>query len=201
MTTADSKSCDVFISHRAADTQVATEVAEILETVGLKTFRSGAVEPGEDISDAIWQALAESRAFIAIVTPHAPPQTMGLVEVGAATAWNKPIFVVINGPSSTKVPAPFSGYPAYTLGRLDDVVQAIQRGIEPLTEDERRTLIEVYEQLNIPTDQLTHSYADLRNLAMKFNRRARQHFSGERLLSELFRLRKQGKLPRLKSPA
>ena len=107
------KTCDVFITHTGADRRIAAQIAERLELAGLESFHAGTLTPEMDIGDAIWEALAESRAVIAIMSPDAPPQAMGMVEIGAAAAWNKLVLVVINGPSSTKLPAGLKTFPAF----------------------------------------------------------------------------------------
>ena len=188
---------DVFISHAAADSHLAAEIAGSLESVGLEPFHAGTVSCEMDIGDAIWQALAECRAVIAIVSPDVFPHAMGMVEIGAAAAWNKPVFVVINGPSSTKLPPMLSSYPVYPVGRLGEVIQQIRTGFEPLTESERSILAEVYRDLKTPADQLSQSSNALRNLTTMFNRTVQKQYSDERLLSELIRMRKKGELPRL----
>ncbi len=197
MTTSLYKDYDVFISHAATDQHLATEIADSFQSAGLETFHDGSVEPGTDVSDAIWQALAESRAVIAIISPDAPPQAMGMVELGAASAWSKPVFLLINGPSSTKLPAALSAYPVYPLSRLEDVIRAIQSGFDPLTTEEREILIEIYLNLRTSMDQISQSPRVLRELTMNFNKSTHKQYSGERLLSELLRMRKRGELPRL----
>ncbi len=201
MTATASKIYDVFVSHAAADNHLATEIADSLDSVGLKAFHEGAVEPGMDIAETIWQALAESRALIAIISPEAPMRAMGMVEIGAAAAWNKPVFLLINGPSSTKLPTALSMYPVYPLGRLEEVVRAIRTGFEPLTDNERDILADIYLHLNTPTDQLSQSPKALRELTRNFSKHADKQYSGERLLTELIRMRKKGQLPRLRRRA
>ncbi len=197
MATTGSRTNDVFISHSASDSAVAREIADGFESAGLATFHAGIVEQGDDVEEAIWEALAESRALVAVVSPDVPPHAMGLVEIGAAGAWNKPVVLIINGPSSVQLPAALSTYPAYPLNRLDEVIRAVRTGFEPLSEDEREMLAEVYKELGVPADYLSQSTKKLRDLTVKFNRRARKQLSGERLMSEILRLRKKGQLPRL----
>lgn len=199
MTATISKTWDVFLSHPAAEGHLAAEIAESLESVGLATFHGGSVQPGADVAEEIWQALAECRALIAIVSSDVPTHSMGLVEIGAAAAWSKPVFLVINGPSTTKLPPPLSSYPAYPLTRLDEVIQLIRTGFQPLSPAQRDALSEIYRQQRVAADKLAQSPGALRELTTKFNRRMKQQFSGERLLSELIRMRKQGDLPRLRS--
>lgn len=199
MTATISQTYDVFISHAASDSDLASEIAESLESVGLETFHTGIMKPGTDIGEAIWQALAESRALIAIISPDVPTHAMGTVEIGAAVAWNKPVFLLINGPSSTKLPPSLSSYPVYPLARLEEVIQEIRTGFQPLTHDELTVLVDIYRDVGAPVDQLSQSPKALRELTTKFNRRTKRHYSGERLLSELLRMRKKSRLPRLRS--
>jgi hypothetical protein len=199
MTTTISKTYDVFISHAVSDSHLAIEIADSLKSAGLETFHAGTMKPpGTDIGEAIWQALAESRALVAIISPDVSPDAMGFVEIGAAAAWNKPVFLLINGPSTTKLPPSLSGYPVYPLGRLEEVVQEIRTGFQPLTDNERGILADVYLDIGILADQLSQSPKALRELTRKFNRRTNSQFSGERLLSELIRMRKKAQLPRLR---
>lgn len=190
--------CDVFLSHAAAESSVAAMIAKSLEQVGLTTFYAGTVDPAGDLGDEIWSALAESRAMIAIVSSAMPLHALGLVEIGAAAAWNKPVFVIINGPSTLKLPLPLAKYPVYPLSRLDEVIREIRAGFQPLSIDERDLLAEVYLKQGLPADQFSQTPMALRDLTTVFNRRAKKQFSGERLLSELIRMRKQGSLPRLR---
>jgi TIR domain len=199
MTATANTTYDVFISHAASDRDLATEMAGTFESAGLETFHTGTVQPGSDIGEAIWQALAESRALIAIISPDMQPSALGLVEIGAAAAWNKPVFLVINGPSSTKLPPALSAYPVFPLGRLDEVIRAIRSGFDPLTDSERNVLADIYRELNTPADQLSQSPKALRELTGAFNKQTSKQFSGERLMWELLRMRKSGKLPRLRT--
>ena len=199
MTTVIDKTCDVFISHAAVDGQVAMEIAESLESVGLKTFQAGTVPREMDLGDAIWDALAECRALIAIISPDVPSPAMRMVEIGAAATWNKPVYLVINGPSSTRLPPALARYPVYPIGRLEDVIQAIRTGFDPLTDDEQNTLVNIYRDLGTPADELSQFPQALRQLTSNFNRLADKQYSSERLLSELIRIRKQGRLPRLQT--
>jgi hypothetical protein len=198
MTPEPKKAYDVFLSHAATDGAVAREIIAALEVAGLQTFHPGAVESGADVSDAIWYALAESRALVVILSPGVPTNALGLVELGAATAWNKPIFVLLNDPASTKLPPALAAYPVYPINRLEEVIQAIRSGFESLTEEDLKALATVYQRLRVPAEELTDSPSALQRLTGYFNRTAHKQLSGERLLSELFRMRKTGQLPQLR---
>jgi hypothetical protein len=199
MTRTNNKTYDVFISHAASDRNVASEVAASLESAGLEPFYGGSVGPGTDISEAIWEALAESRALIVIFSADLPLNAMGMVEIGGAAAWNKPIFLLVKDPSATKLPTALSAYPVYPTSRLDEVIQAIRSGFAPLTREESSVLAKIYQRLSIPADQLSQSPKALRDLTTQFNKTTDKQFSGERVLSEILRMRKKGQLPRLRT--
>lgn len=193
-----SKTYDVFLSHSSSDRELAAEIARRLESAGLQAFYDVNLAPVEDVSSAIWDALAECRALIAVISVDASPDAMGMVEIGAATAWNKPIYLVLNGPSSTRLPEALRSYNVFPRNRLDDVIQRIRTEFEPLTDDDRQVLADAYLDLNVSADQLSQSAKLLRELTTRFNRKTKKQLSGERLLSELLRLRKKGTLPRIR---
>ena len=60
---------------------------------------------------------------------------------------------------------------------------------------DRSLLIKLYADLKVPVDQLDLDPGPLEDLTKEFNKSSKKVVSGDRLLSELLRLRKQGKLP------
>lgn len=188
---------DVFLSHSARDKDFAADVANRLQAEGLEPFYDASIQVGETVSQAIWDALAECHAFIVIVSSESSPDAMGMVEFGAAAAWNKPIFVLLNGPASMRLPEALQSYRAYPLNRVDEILGQIRHNLEPISDDERKVLAETYRDVNVTADQLGQSPSSLRQLVEQFNAKTQKHLSGDRLLSELLRMRKQAKLPRL----
>ena len=197
MTATATPTFDVFVSHSSRDREFAADVADRLRAEGLQPFHDASVPIGDEISKAIWDALAECHAFIVLVSPDSAPDAMGMIELGAATAWNKPIFVLLNGPASTRVPDALGAYQVYPRNRIDEVLTQIRRNFEPITDDERQVLMETYSDLGVPADRLSQSPRELQQLVETFNKKADKQLSGTRLLSELLRMRKQAKLPRL----
>lgn len=123
------KTYDVFISHSSADVETACRIADHLRKVGFAAFFSGSNELTENTAsmhDALWEALAESEALIVIISSAAPNTAIG-VEIGAASAWHKPVYIVLNGPVSAEVSRMVRDYPIYPLGRIDDIVRSIGR--------------------------------------------------------------------------
>src|SRR4051794_26172343 len=107
-----SKACDVFISHSANDAALAVELAAACRANGLETLTDKDLASSGESSDALWDALAESRALLAVLSPWAPTPSMG-VELGAARAWNKPIVAIATDPTVTRLPAALSETPLY----------------------------------------------------------------------------------------
>jgi hypothetical protein len=191
---------DVFLSHSSRDREFAVDIAERLKADGLQPFYDASVPLGKEVSKAIWEALAECHAFIVIVSPDSTPDAMGMVELGAATAWHKPIFVILNGPASSRLPAALQTYQAFPRNRLDEALNQIRRNLEPFTDEDREKLAKIYSELNVSADRYGQSPRELQDLVKKFNARNKKQVSGTRLLSELLRMRKQSKLPRLSKP-
>lgn len=188
---------DVFLSHDSRDREFAADVADRLKAEGLQPFHDASVPAGQEVSKAIWDALAECHAFILIVSPESAPDAMGMVELGAATAWHKPIFVVLNGPASTRLPESLRSYQAFPRNRVDEMLNQIRRNWEPLTDVDRDVLADIYREINVPVDRISLSPPELQKLVKRFSARSKKELSGTRLLSELLRMRKQSKLPRL----
>jgi hypothetical protein len=186
---------DVFISNSARDAALALEVADACRLSGLEVVTSTELPAGREVSDALWEALAESRALITILSPSDLTPSMA-IEIGAARAWNKPIFAIVSEPSSTRLPPAMAGIDLYTAGRLEDVIKAIKTSVEQLTEDDRVFVSRLFSELDISVDQLAFEPARRGELVKRFKKGRGKSVSEERLLSELLRLRKQGKLAR-----
>lgn len=142
--------------------------------------------------------MAESAALVLVIPREGVTSSNTAVELGAAMAWHKPIFVVSSGNGNVKPPACLSEYKVYPVSRIDDVAQSIRQSLRALSEPEAAVLRDVYIKLGIPTDKLLTDPASLDELARTFNSRSKVKFAGERLVRELLRLRKSGQIPSLK---
>jgi hypothetical protein len=162
----------------------------------LDVFNPAKVESGSSVQDVVWQAMAESAALVVVISPEGVTSSNTAVELGAAMAWHKPIFVVSSGNGNVKLPAYLSGYQLYPVSRIDDVAQSIRQSRHALSEQHVAVLRDVYTKLGIPTDRLLNDPASLDRLAKTFNARSNVKVAGERLAQELLRLRKAGQLPR-----
>jgi hypothetical protein len=186
---------DVFISHSAVDKELAAEIASACKANGLKAFTGVEIASGVSIADALWEALAESRAVIAILSRSELTPSMA-IELGGARAWNKPIFGILTDPTRQMPLVGFSNIHLYTAARIADVIRQIQLTGEGLSASDRESLASVYAEFDISIDQLAVEPKQLETLAKRFSRATGKIVPGERLLSELLRMRKQGKLAR-----
>ena len=197
---AASKPCDVFIANSTSEAPLATAIAVACRASGLEAITNVDLPLGMDTSDAVREALGESRAVIVVVTPAGPTASM-LMEIGAAQAWNKPIFGVIGDPAITHLPPLPSVVKLYPVSRIDEIIGTIQRTGRQFTDHDRSLLTELYVEAGATVDQLTLGSPLLERLAGRFNKRAGKTVPEEHLHSELLRMRKEGILKKKRSRA
>jgi hypothetical protein len=193
MTKSDT-SYDVFVAYSPVDRELAGEIASACSEVGLRAFTGSEVATGASIADTIWEALSECRAVIAIFSRPELAPTMA-IELGGARAWNKPIFGVLTDPTRQPPSVGLGDVHLYTPSRIGDLVRAIQASGEVLSSKEREALANIYSEAGVNLDQLAFDPTPLGSLVRRFNRATDKAVTGERLLSELLRMRKQGRLP------
>ena len=192
----ENKTSDVFISYAANDSALAEEIATYCRNAGLGPFTAlDSLPPGADWTDVVWESLAESRVLLLIISPAGltPRMTM---EIGAASAWNKPILAIVTDPAVARLPFVAPDVRYYTLGNIQDVIEAIQANAHQLSDGDRDILARLYGEAGVPADQLATDPAALLKIVRGFKRATGKSATGERLLSEILRLRKQGKLKR-----
>ncbi len=189
---------DVFLSYELTESKSAILVEQALSEAGLKVVKPHEIVSGVNIRDFIWRAIATSDAFVIIFSAQKNFASNRGVELGAAMAWHKPIYVVHIETRGIMVPTYLKNFSAYPLSRIDDLAQSIKQGLGPLSQEEKAILLGLYTELRIPTDQLLKEPASVETLANEFELRCGKRVSGERLMQYLMRLRKMGNLPRLR---
>lgn len=188
---------DVFLSHGTHDTGIAGVVKNALSDADLEVFSVQSVKPENSFTELWRDALAECSAVVLILTRSTLGSSNLAFEVGAAMAWNKPIYVIHDGIADSEIPRYLDDLKLCQISNLPQIVKEIAKSQEPISEEDRETLMNVYEEFGIPTDQLLCKPLDLRELSEQYNKISHSILSGERLIRELIRLRKQGKLPRV----
>ncbi len=188
---------DVFISYDHRDFRIAEEIAEVLRSYGLTVFLdSSQVETGSRIEDVIWEAMAESHALVAVISDDATWSSRAF-ELGAAKAWNKPIYCVASGPTFPNPPAALQDAAILPLSRIGEVAQSIVQSTTPISDADKQHLADAYQKIGISADQLALQPQQLAKLVRLFNRKSRRRMSGEQVLWLLLRLRKSKALPQV----
>lgn len=190
-----SEAYDVFLSYSLHDASVAAVVRQALSEGGLDVFTSDRLKSGEDWGEQIQKALVVSQALVIVVSrPSDLPPSM-LVELGAAMAWKKPVFVLLDGISRSQLPTFLQSFKIYPISKLPEVMAEILRPTSPFSESERQALSDLYSSLGISVDRLLRDPASLASLAERFNESVGANWSAERLAQELLILRKRAALP------
>ncbi len=189
---------DVFIVYDRRDAQTAACVADVLRTHGLTVFLDvEQLSPGMSIEDSIWQAMAESHAFV-VVVPEAILSSWLAFELGAAKAWNKPIYAVSAFAAHNNIPVSLRDFQILPVSRVDEIAQSITNTSAPLSEDDIVHLGDAYAATGVTVDQLLLQPQQLAALVKQFNKKSGRKMSGEQIMWHMLRLRKQAKLPVLK---
>jgi len=187
---------DVFLSYPVDLAGQAKVVRKKFADAGLIVFAPSEIEPGYNVGDEIWQALAESWAVVALIKPGIVSTSLG-IEIGAASAWQKPIYILTAGTGEHHIPKLISHYRMFKISEIEKLVQMVSKDLNPLNEQEKQALVKAYRSLGIPTDKLLMQPAHIDRLNKMLWRNSRLRLSGERIMQELLRLRKRGKLPKL----
>lgn len=189
---------DVFLSYSSGDKAAAKVVRESLLGEGFVVFDSRQIGPWIKFSDKIWRALVMSEALVLVIPPDGEPLPNSATELGAAMAWQKPVYVVRPANGHAKKASYLRKYKSYPLSRVDDLAKAIRRSRKSLSERELDLLKELYSESGVPVDRLLLEPSELDELASRFAKRIGRQVSGESMMEELIRLRKKGTLPRLR---
>lgn len=189
---------DVFLSFSARDRGAAELVRQALFQAGLEAYTADSVAIGPEVLPELRRALAECSAVLFLLTTSSVRSQNVPYETGMALALNKPIYVLFDGLDSAEIPDYLKEFHVRRLSEMDEVAQEIADARQPLSDDLRDDLVGIYRKHGIPTDQLLRKPFELKTLADRFQQQTGTSVSGERLVQELIRLRKQGHLPRLK---
>ena len=187
---------DVFLSCSQSETAWAAEVQLRFGEAGLKVFTDYGADAGNGLDGLIWDALVESSALIALVRSPRGMSAMLSFEIGAAMTWQKPVYVLYEGDRPTGLPKYAERFGMFPAREIDKIVRLVV-GERGFSDQEHRALERAYVAVGVPVDTLLEDTAKVEQLERNFKSATKTYASGERLLRELLRMRKQGKLPRL----
>jgi TIR domain len=190
-------SYDVFVAYDHRDRARASTVVDVLQSYGLKVFFEPA-SLGAMHEDAIWEALVECKALV-LMLPLDANSSWFAFEIGAASAWNKPIYAVSAHVNTTELPFSLKYATVLPISRADEIARAVLAGKEPIASEDQRYLEEAYQKVGVAVDQLALQPQHLTKLVKEYFRRSGKKASGEQVLLQLLRNRKRGILKPLKN--
>jgi hypothetical protein len=193
---------DVLLIYAASDRNVAHRVQQELNRAGFRVLdpnENGVLDAKFD--DQLRKAVEDADAVVAVASPNVQNSPYFFFEIGAATAWEKPIFVVRSEVSQRELPVSLQRFPSQPLSKIKEVVRALEECREsPTWNDERRAiLVQLYAELGVPVDQLAMRYSLLSQLTRKFKQRAKINATPEDVMQQLMSQRKKSRLPRISS--
>ncbi|MFH1370788.1 MAG: TIR domain-containing protein [Planctomycetota bacterium] len=192
-----SKSYDLFFSYSVDLANEVKSLKKKFTDAGFTVFEPSEIQPGQDLIKETWDALAGSWAVVVLIRPGRIPSTVA-VEIGAASAWQKPTYILTTGKGEYHVPFYFSQYQVFDLSDVDKLIERIRDDRSPLTEEQINALKNAYQRLGIPTDKLLMQPASIERLNKMLQEDIGLQVSGERIMQLLLRLRKQGVLTRIR---
>ncbi|SNZ00230.1 toll/interleukin-1 receptor domain-containing protein [Flagellimonas pacifica] len=107
----NSNSPDIFISYASLDSEIATEIATMLNNNGISTFMAERkIKGGEDWEESIRLALVNAREIVIFITPHSVKSNWVMIEAGAAWALRKRITPCVAYIDMNSIPQPISSH-------------------------------------------------------------------------------------------
>lgn len=192
-----SKTFDIFLSYSHDLTSQSKVIAKKFANNDFIVFDSSEIKPNQNLTAETWKALAESWAIVVLIKPGIMPPSVA-VEIGAATAWHKPIYIITVEKDKNQLPLYLLNYRIFEISEIEEVIKRILKSLKPLNNSEREALVEAYQQLGLPTDQLLRHPPSIDLLYQMLSNKLHIELSNERIMQELLRLRKRGKLPRVR---
>jgi hypothetical protein len=189
---------DVFLCHGPHDLGIARIVRDAFEEEDLEVFAVHEIRPDEAFLSELRWALAECHAMVLLLTHSTLGSPDVALEVGMATAWNKPVYVLFDGIAKSQIPHYLHEFHVLPVSKLHQVVKEIRESQQPLSTDQVQRLLKAYQDFAVPTDKLLVKPLLLRDLTQKYNRSTKGNVDAQKLIQELIRLRKQGKLPKVR---
>lgn len=192
---------DVFLSHSLQDKGLAAFVQETLSSEGLNVFELSEVPPGSPITNSIREGLVDSSAVILLITPSSDRSGNLAFEAGMAMGWSKSVFVLYDGRQLSDIPEFLRQFQIFPVDKVRDVAKLILDSKQQLKPDHAILLSRIYEDTGITTDRLLLEPAVLMDMSDQFYAKSHLRLSGSRIAQELIRMRKTGRLPKLRPVA
>ncbi len=187
---------DVFLSHHPQDGGLASMVTREIESAGCGVFSLESLPLGSHIQSQVLDALVDSSAVVVLLTRSSVESRGVAFEVGVAMGWDKPVYIIHDGLEMRSIPEFLNQFHLVPLSDLPRVVKQIQSLRKPLSNSQRESLIDAFQKVAVPVDQLLRDSKQRTRLSNLFSEQSAEPISSNRLLQELIRLRKKGQLPK-----
>jgi hypothetical protein len=188
---------DIFIVHAQSDAASVLDIAQKLSDSGFNILDDEWVEPGRPFGEGIRDAINNADAIVVLSTPASLKSDYVFIEIGAATAWDKPIFVVRSGVSVNELPVSLSPYWNCPISEMDQLTATLSSRLHEesirLNDEEQAVLAKVYADFRLPVDEL--EYDQLEKIADRVSRRTGKQISAEMAMQGLIRMKKQAVQP------
>ncbi len=130
----------VFISHSSLDKDIANQICEVLEALGVACWIAPRnVPPGARYGEAIFKVLESTSAVVLVLSEHANASEQVMNEVERALSNKKEIFPL---KIDDVVPSPEMNYFIGRRHRLDATSTSLEASIEQLAEAVKTTATE-----------------------------------------------------------
>ncbi len=150
---------------------------------------------GENPLDGVRSAIAESDCVVLLATAGYLKSRRPSSDWGIAFAYDKPIYVVIKDVSEQELPAHMRSFPVIAWRNLNQLIDLVRQHQLDLSKPEKQWLWQWYKGKRLPLEGVIRRQPVLHDLATGFHKVSNRKVAPEKLLGELFRMRKQGKLP------
>jgi hypothetical protein len=119
----------VFISYATPDLDAAQELSALLQRAKVPCFLAkGSIEVSAEWSLTIWQAIRDSRVFLALVSEAFARSEWCQYEIGAALSEGRSIIpALLHGTSLPRILAPFQAATVQTAKQRRELVKHIKR--------------------------------------------------------------------------
>ena len=118
---------DLFISYSTKDTDIASELAGMLQKHGLSYFMdSRSLSSGDEWTESIRHSLIQSKEVLMLLTPNSIKSQWVMIEAGAAWVQGKRIVPCIQFVDKKDLPGPIGRYQVKKIATYKDKEELIQ---------------------------------------------------------------------------
>ena len=190
---------DVYLTATELDRAACELVRRGLEELGLNVFVANATKlpSGRKLEGGLREALMQSRVFAGVLSRSALGSDGFAFELGAAWGMAKPVYLITHEIDQAKIPTHYRKYHIEPISRHAEIARDIRHAAAPPSDEQIQTLISAYADLSIPADRLLDDPHSLDQLTERYNEAGSSQYSPDRVLLEIIRLRKAGKLSKL----